>query len=206
MAWKLILELSALILSIINGLMLLRSYLRDRPKLSVKPIHPGTYQWFFILPNGKCQGQVTRKYGFLTYISISNQGIREVSLSSWHLYVKTIGGKLIELIPMSIPEPQIELGQSGNLKVWPVLGQKGLVNQGNTMVHAGSCVSGFAYYIAELYGGDDWNLLIKSGKTIGKIVVQSIFGNKARVNIVFTEIPLEKAKNMIEGIDKIDLS
>jgi hypothetical protein len=49
-----ILNLSALILAIVNGLILLRNYLRDKPKLEVKPLEPDT-QWFFVLPSGEHQ-------------------------------------------------------------------------------------------------------------------------------------------------------
>lgn len=204
MIYKPLLELSALILSIVNGFMLLRTYLRDKPKLVVRPIHADTYQWFFVLPGGKYHDQTTRKYGFLTYIAITNRGIRDVSLNSWRLLLKTAGKKWVELKPMSIPEPRIELGQSGSVKVWPVLGQKGQFHQGNTMVKSGSGISGFIYYIAEFYGGGYWNPLIIDKKAVGKIVIQSVFGNKAKAKIMFTEITLEKAKKMIENIDKID--
>ncbi|MFC1994952.1 hypothetical protein ACFLVK_00915 [Chloroflexota bacterium] len=74
--------LGALILSIVNGLALLRFYLRDKPKLSVHPIHPDVYQWWFKLLGGEYEGKHTRKYGFLAYIGISNHGLRKVSLSS----------------------------------------------------------------------------------------------------------------------------
>lgn len=73
------------------------------------------------------------------------------------------------------------------------------------MIKAGGSVSGFAYYIAEFYGGDAWNPLVKKGKAVGKIVVQSVFGNKARSKILFTEIPLEKAKRIVKDIDKVEL-
>lgn len=205
MILKSILEMSALILSLVNGLMLLRNYLRDRPKLSVSPIHPDVYQWFFNLPSGKYQDKTTRRYGFLTYLSIVNQGLRDVSLNSWRLHLKTVGRKWVQLKPISIPEPQTELGQSGNLKVWPVLGQKGLYHEGDTMVKAGSSVSGFAYYIAEFFGEEEWKPLLRNGKALGKIEVKSIFGDKAKTKILFTEIPLENAKKMIPDIDKIDL-
>ena len=36
-----LLEASALILSLVNGLLLLKYYLRDKPKLEVKPHSPG---------------------------------------------------------------------------------------------------------------------------------------------------------------------
>lgn len=203
MIFKSILELSALILGLVNGIILLRNYLRDKPKLSVSPIYPNIYQWFFALPN-KDQSQTIRKYGFLTYLSIINRGFRDVSLDSWCLHLKTVGGKWVELNPMSISEPQIELGQSGNLKVYPVLGQKGLYHNEDIMIKAGSSISGFAYFIANFFGEDSWNPLLMGGKAIGKIEVKSIFGNKAGTKILFTKISLEKAKKMVEDIDKID--
>lgn len=153
MILKPILELSALILSLVNGLMLLRNYLRDRPRLGVTAIHPDTYQWFFKLPDGKYENQPTRKYGFLAYISVTNRGLRDVSLDSWHLRVRNVGKKWVELKPLSIPEPRFEIGESGSVKVWPVLGTKGQFHGGDTMIKAGSSVSGFAYYVAEFYGG-----------------------------------------------------
>jgi len=122
------------------------------------------------------------------------------------LHIKTVGEKWVELHPLSIPEPQIELGQSGSLKVWPVLGQKGVYHKENAMIRAGSSISGFAYYIAEHYGGNAWNPMIKEGKATGKIVVRSVLGNKASAKILFTKIPLKKAKKIVEGIDKVDLS
>ena len=81
----LILESSALILSIVNGVILFRYYLRDKPELKVRSVYPDVYQWFFRLPSGEFQGHQTTKYGFLSYISITNKGIRDVSLDSWQL-------------------------------------------------------------------------------------------------------------------------
>lgn len=204
MSMKPFLELSALILSIVNGLILLISYLRDKPELTVRPVHPNIYQWFFSLPSGKFQEHQTRKYGFLCYISIANKGIRDVSLDYWHLHIKTVGNKWIELNPITIPEPQIELGQSGQIKSWPVLGQKGLYYEGDTMVKAGSSISGFAYYILEFWGTDNWNLKLIDGKAEGKMEIKGVFGKKASVKILFTEIPLEKATKMVKGIDTVD--
>ena len=56
-----VLELSALILGIVNGLFLLKFYLRDRPKLKVKPVHSKVYQWWFRMPDDQHEGQ---KCGF----------------------------------------------------------------------------------------------------------------------------------------------
>lgn len=204
MTLKPLLELSALILSLVNGLMLLRNYLRDRPRLKVNAIHPDAYQWFFKLPEGKHKDQPTRKYGFLAYISVTNRGLRDVSLDSWHLHVKAAGERWVELKPLSIPEPRFELGESGNVKVYPVLGTKGQFHDGDTMIKAGSSVSGFAYYVAAFYGGGAWNPLFQDGKAVGKIRVQSVFGNKSEDRIFFREIPLERAKRLVEGIERVD--
>lgn len=204
MKWEWFLGIAVSALSVINGLMLLRNYLRDRPILKVDPIHPDTYQWFFSLPNGIYQGRPTRKFGFLAYVGIINKGVRDVSLNSWRLNLKIIGGKKFEFKPMSIPEPQIQLGQSDYLKAWPVLGQKGVFFPGDTMVKSGSSIAGFAYYIAEFYGEDSWNLLIKNGKVTGYFVVKGVYGRKATAKIIFNEIPLEQAKKMIPNVDKID--
>ena len=60
--FKSILELSALILSIVNAIMLLRQYFRDRAKLQVRPIHPENYQWWFRLPEYKKNGIISARY------------------------------------------------------------------------------------------------------------------------------------------------
>jgi len=203
MELKEILGLSALILSIVNSLMLLRYYLRDRPKLIVHPIHPDVYQWWFKLPSGEFEGNPTRKYGFLAYIGITNHGLRKVSLESWRLYFRTVGFRQVELKPMSIPEPKADLGDSGNVKFWPVLGQRGLLFSGDTLIDSGTSISGMVYYVAELYGGEAWNPQIKNGKITGKLVIKNVFGKKAHCKIIFSETTLEKVTSMIEGIEKI---
>ncbi len=90
---KEVLGLGALVLSIINGLALLRYHLRDRPKLTIQPVHPDAYQWWFKLPSGEYEGNPSRKYGFLAYIDITNRGLRKVSLDSWRLFIHTALGK-----------------------------------------------------------------------------------------------------------------
>lgn len=203
MELKEILGSSALFLSIINGLMLLKYYLRDKPKLTVHPIHPDVYQWWFKLPSKEFEGNPTRKHGFLAYIGITNRGLRKVSLESWKLYFRTVGFRQVELKPISIPEPKADLGDSENVKFWPVLGQRGLLSNGDTLIDSGSSISGMVYYVSELYGGEDWNPQIKDGKITGKLVIKDVFGKKAHCKIVFSETPLEKVTSMIENIEKI---
>jgi len=50
-----LLALAALVLSIVNGLILVRVHIRDRAKLEISPVHPHMYQWWFVKPKGKCQ-------------------------------------------------------------------------------------------------------------------------------------------------------
>lgn len=203
---KSILDLSALVLSIINGIMLLRIYLRDRPRLIVKPVYPDVYQWFSVLPPRKYQGQDVRRYGYLAYVSVTNKGLRDVSLESWYLHVKTKRGKPLELGAVSIQEPVVEFPEAGMSKTYPVLGVKGLHYEGDTMVRSGSGIAGFSYHEAEFFGGEGENPLVESNKTTGKIVVRSVLGDEASTEIVFREIAIEKLRQMIPGIDKITLS
>jgi len=196
------LSLSALILSIINGLMLLKYYFSDRPRLKVEPIHPGTYQWWFRLPNGKLNDSPTRKYGFLAYVGICNKGLRKVALSSWRLYI-TVALKQIELKALSIPEPQADLSKTGHVKTWPVLGQKSLSYSGDTLIDSGASISGMAYYVVEFYGSEKYNPLIINGKIFCKFMIRDVFGNRAATKIVFHETTLEKIKVMVENIEMI---
>jgi len=199
---KALLESAALILSLVNGLMLLKYYLSDKPKLHVKPVHPEVYQWWFRLPDGKYKDLPTRKYGFLIYVGICNRGLRKVSLSSWRLFINA-PIKRMELKPINIPEPQAEIAKSGHIKTWPVLGQKGPSFSGNTLIDSGTSISGMAYYVAEFYGSEFWNPIIKNGKITGKFVIEDVFGNNAKTNIVFNETTIEKIKTMVENIELI---
>lgn len=194
----------AAIIATILALKEIHLMISNKPKLLINSVHPA-YQWFFILPSGKHQKNITRKYGFLAYISLKNRGKRAVSLESWLLYLKTTGAQWVELPPISIPEPRIKLGKSGHLKICPVLGQKGPYSQGNVTLKPGNIISGFVYYVAGFYGDRIWNPLIKDGKAHGKIIVQDVFGNKSDVKILFTKISLEKARGIVDNIDKIDL-
>lgn len=203
MSFKEILGFAALILSIVNGLMLLRHYLRDKSKLTVRPVHPDSYQWWFKLPPGEFQGNPTRKYGFLAYATIVNHGLRKVSLDSWNLFINTQSSRKHELKPVSIPEPVAEIGESGNVKCWPVLGQRGPLFSGEAMIDSGASISGMAYYVAEFWGTEQYNPKVIDGKIAGKLVIKDVFEKKTSCTVVFSEIPLEKAASMIEGIEEI---
>ena len=171
--------------------------------MSIHPIHPEVYQWFFDLPPGQHEGQPTRKYGFLVYIGITNRGLRDVSINYWHLFLKIRNKTSIELKPLTITEPKVTIGQIAE-KVYPVLGAKGVLFTGDTMIRSGDSIAGFACYMAEFYGHENFNPLIENGKAIGKMVVKSVFNNKAIVKIEFSRIELARAQQMIPHIETVD--
>ncbi len=197
-----ILQLAALILSIVNALMLLRNYLRDRAILVVNPIHPEVYQWWFRLPEGESEGMPTRRYGFLLYVGVGNRGLRKAALKSWRLFIRTHARRSKqELKAVSIPEPAFET--EGFTKVFPVLGQAGLAFKGETVVDAGCSIAGWVYYIAEYYGDERWNPIIRDGKVKGTFVVRDIFDGKAKTEITFSEQDLGFIKRMIPRVETI---
>ena len=200
-----VLALSALILSVINGLMLLRQYARDRAILNVHPVHPEVYQWWFRLPDGEVNGMPTRRYGFLVYADIVNRGLRRVALESWLLFIKTQAQRQKqELKPLSITEPIYE--SDSFTKVFPVLGQRGLTHEGQSVVDSGCGVTGWAYYRAEYYGDERWNPVITDEKIEGTFVVRDILGGKAKTEVTFSKRDLETIEDFIPGIATIGVS
>jgi len=196
------LELSALVLSIVNGLMLLNFYLRDKPKLTVEPVHPEVYQWWFKLPGDNFQGNPTRRYGFIAYIGVTNSGLRKVKLNSWRLFVRTRLHKWAELKPINMPEPSATISE--HVKLYPVLGQHGLYSTGDTMVDSGGSTSGMVYYLYECYGGEGWNPQSSDGVIQGEFRIRDAFKKKAKCKVYFREKSLDDIKRFAPGIDTID--
>jgi len=200
-----VLALSALILSVINGLMLLRQYRRDRAILGVHPVEPEVYQWWFRLPDGEFNGTPTRNYGFLVYVDIVNRGLRKVALESWVLSVKTHAQrKAHELKPLSITEPIYECDSF--TKIFPVLGQRGATHEGETVVDSGCGIAGWVYYRAEYYGDEKWNPVITHDKIEGTLVVSDILGGKTKTQVTFSKKDLETIQGFIPGIATIGVS
>jgi len=184
--------------------MLFRSYVRDKPQLAVNLVYPEVYQWFFKLPSLPLENQPTTKFGFLAYLDISNRGLRDVSVDAWKLSLRPKQGNARPLNPLSISEPKIAVGKSGLWKMYPVLGHAGQASTGSTLVKSGSSISGFAYYVFEYVGGNEWNLIESDRTVTGKVVVTDIFGKSASQNVVFREISLGRALSMVPNIDQVD--
>ena len=72
-----------------------------------------------------------------------------------------------ELRAVNIPEPVLKMGSHG--KVYPVLGQKGVIHEGHITAEAGSGVSGMVFYVYECYGDEAWDPRVKDGKILGAL-------------------------------------
>jgi hypothetical protein len=199
--FKSLLELSSLFLGIVNALFLLKFYLRDKPKLRVEPISPDVYQWWFRMPDGKTETQPTRRYGFLAYVSISNRGLRKVELEAWQLCIKNRLNEEDRMSALNMPEPKITIGSQE--KYYPVLGQKGMFGDGNTLTEPGCSTSGMVFTKYECYGGEGWDPAIHDGKISTTFVVTDVFGGKCSCGIEFSQKTFEEINALAPDIHLI---
>ena len=194
---KPILELGSLILGIVNGIILAYIFVRDRAKLSASFIHPEIYNWFFELPSRKYEKKKTNVFGFFAYLAIVNKGLRAVSLTSWELEIELNNGKREKLHPISIPQPQIKLGD-GSQKLFPVLG----VGEDGLYVKSGDNVNGFAYYELETFG-ETYLPKIINGKIKVKLICEDAFGKKSETTGLMIRKKVEDAEKMVPNISKL---
>jgi hypothetical protein len=196
-----LLQIAALVLSVVNGLILVRVHLRDRAKLSIAPVHPDVYQWWFRLPDSTFEGRTTRVFGFLAYVGISNRGFRPVSLERWRLRVRSRGWRRVDLRAINIPEPMLKMGTHG--KVFAVLGQKGVVHEGRTRIDPGDSTSGMVFYVYEWWGHESWEPRVRKGRVRGSFKIRDVYGGTARCCISFAEKELDFIKQLIPDIESI---
>ncbi len=194
-----LLQSGTVALTIVNGLFLLREYLRSRPRLGVSPIHPDVYQWWFKLPDGVNDGQVARRVGFLTYVGISNLGYRAVTFTQWRLTVKSASGHPIELRSMNLPSVQLDL--KSVIKVFRILGQATDQHQPSQRLESGDSTSGMSFFVYEVHGDLSWDPRIVDGQIVGRFVLLDVFKSQATCDVVFRERSYEHMKKMIPGLD-----
>jgi hypothetical protein len=196
----------AIVLSVVNTILIFKQLINEfnsKPKLRIEVLHPDLYQWYFKIPSGLYIGLKTRSYGFLSYVSIRNNGLKETSLDSWFLDLKIYDNSFLKRHPISIPEPIIKVGKTDNVKILPVLGTRGLFHDGSTSIRPGNSISGVSYFFVSFYGDDYYSPMFKDNKILGKYVIIDGFGRKTETEILFNEIPLGKIKEMVPDIDKI---
>lgn len=197
---KSLLDSAALILGIVNALFLLKFYLRDRPQVEVRPVHPDSYQWWFQLPDADYQGRQTRRWGFLAYIDVLNRGLRETELDTWSLRIPTAKRGPHTMSAMNMPEPKITIGELS--KSFRVLGQEGIVGDGSTLTKPGCSIAGMAFFEYECYGDASRDPAIKDGKIQGTFIVRTVFGRQSSCRVDFSEKSLQEIIAMAPGIDK----
>jgi hypothetical protein len=196
---KSLLDSSALVLAIVNGAFLLKFYLRDQPKLAVRPINARVYQWWFRMPDDQYDGEKSRRYGFLAYVEVLNTGLRKTELDSWWLCFETTGQGQQRQEPHNMPEPAITIGKLE--KHYPVLGQKGVMFDGKTLTEPGCSVTGMVFFEYGCYGDNSWDPAIQAGNVSATFAVKSIFGRTCRCVIEFSEKNLDEIRKMAPGID-----
>lgn len=190
------LELSALILSIVNATILIWYFLRDKPKLVLNPVHPEIYQWWFRLPDRKYKGLSTRRFGFLIYPGIANKGLRKTTINEWRLELRLGNFKKEEFKPLNIPQPQLKIGDQE--KYFNVLGQVGIFSDGKTEIDSGSSISGMVFYTYECYGHDSWNPKVQNNDTIkAKFRVKEVFGNSTMKKLTLRKKTIAEIEKFI---------
>ncbi len=135
-------------------------------------------------------------------MAIQNSGLRKTELTSWRLSIRLGLGRSRELKPINMPEPSVNLG--GHVKFYPVLGQKGVSFDGETLVDAGCSTSGMIYYIYECYGGQGWSPRTTGEQITATFRVSDGFNRKARCTVSFKRKSLEEMIAFAPGIEMID--
>ena len=199
--FKQFLELSALILGLVNGLILLYIFLRDKPKIIVNSIE-NSMQGIFNLPNGKYQDFQTRRFGIMIDLEIINRGLRDVQISSWNIKIKTRNLRKIDLKPRSITNPVVDIGNGQ--KFLPVLGISSPGFSGDTVVKSGHSIAGFAYYIYECYGDENWDPLIDEDKIIVDVTVVDVYGKKSLCLFSIPKLDPNYVKTYFKDIENIN--
>ncbi len=192
-------EASALILSIINGLLLFYQVYRDRPQLKIHLVRPEFYQWWIRLSDRTINGKTTRRFGFFVYFSVVNHGLRGVEFHSWHLFIKVPARFMpLELYPLNIPYPEFSFNHG--TKFLNVFGQKYGELSGETFVSPGCSVSGVAYYELEIWGDEKWNPNVIGDEIKANLVVTDGFKSQTKITIRFKEKSLEDAYKIVPSI------
>jgi hypothetical protein len=100
-----------------------------------------------------------------------------------------------------MPEPKSALGNA--IKVYPVLGQAGLMHEARTRVPAGGSTTGMALFILECDSGSDWVPSNKDGRIETRFWVRHVFGGRSKCSITFQHRTLDEIREFLPEIDGI---
>lgn len=196
---KPLLNLAALMLSIVNALILIYSFLKNRAILSIEAIHPENYQWWCKLPKRMKGDENISRIAFLTYVGISNSGHKTTSLHSYRLFIRTTGKvKESELKSIRISEPTFtDAYGSTNLRVF---GVKTKNFDGETVIDSGCSIAGCSFFI---YESKDDSPIITDRHIIGTLKITDNFHNRKHVKITFSEVDYSYLLSVITNLDKL---
>ena len=196
---KQLLELAAVILSIINIFIHILDSIKDKPNLSIEAIHPDFYQWWCRIPNKIIGSDNYSRIAFLAYVGISNKGRKKTSLNKWRLFISSRkNNEAIELKSISIAEPTFS--SNYGTKLLPVLGCKSQYFTGETTIDSGCSITGSALFIFQSI--DDYPL-INDHKINGTFIISDNFKKKIKLNIVFSEVEFSFLNSVIQNLDKL---
>lgn len=195
------LETAISILAVVNGLILFRNYVRDKPLLIVSPVHPEVYQWWFRLPDVEGPKGTIRGVGFLAYIAIANKGMRAVAPIEIRLIFRSKNLRKVVLPMNSIPEPRLESEDGKFSKRFPVL----LQGTGNFKysgpIQPGDSTSGMSLFVYQCYGHEVWDPKIKNNKITTAIRVKDVFGRSVKCKFMFKKKTLESIRKMLPDFE-----
>jgi len=199
-----ILNSSALLLSIVNGLILVFNFLKNRPNIVLNPklSENPENNYFFVMPTLETNGLAIRRYCFITYITIINRGSRSTSLLSWELQV-IIGDKKVRLLPVTVPSIQFAFSEAGIMKKFTPLGM-GDKKEG-LLLQSGEIKRGFSCYIIEFISNRDLKIDPNGGKIKAKMIITDSFGKEITTSCSITEISYSIGNLMIPGVGDIFL-
>ena len=90
-----------------------------------------------------------------------------------------------------------------SFKLWPVLGQRDLHFEGDTVVEPGTSISGMAYYIYHVWGDPGFDPRIIGGEVSATLTVTNVFGQSSSCRLRLKERPLSEIQKMAPGIERI---
>lgn len=196
------LGLAALILSIMNGLILIQNYLNNKPKIKLES-NGDDMMWWTKLPTMYEGSNEVITYGFFVYAHIQNRGIKRVKISKWWIKVKDVANNYRTLNRLPIPICEEKL-RDGSIRLFPVLGNTNKTLSGNTMIEQGDGISGFAFYADQQYSQEGSEVYILNEKNEMKVrfYVKDGYGKTRSKYFNLKYVDFSSIENIMPGIDK----
>ena len=180
--------------------------MKDAPKLVISPVYSQLYQYWFQIDDIKKDDKTFRRYVFLSYFSVANQGLRDVAVDKWRLHIKNRLGliqfydKKKKLPPYTLPETQYTIG--GHVKSIRSFGQNTQnFKDSSTMVKSGDSIAGMACWVYSVWGDEGWNpKKDKYNRVKSTLKIKNVFGDTSKCKLVFQKTTLGNLKDKFSTI------